>query len=189
MSVPPTKEQALVQLAIRGDKEAFSVLMSKYQNRITNAVSRYATSRSELLDISQESFLKAYQSIADFRGESSFYTWLYRIAMNTAKNNLNARKMRFIDLDINTLDGFKNMDSRAIPFSEPEDVLIKEAAEDVMAEIVKALPEKLKIPFLLFENEGHTYIEIAHIMNCPIGTVRSRLYRARKRLKIQNLHH
>ena len=189
MSVPLTKEQALVKLAILGDKDAFSVLMSRYQNRITNAVSRYAMNRSEILDISQESFLKAYQSIADFRGESSFYTWLYRIAMNTAKNNLNTRKMRFIDIDVNTLDSVKNRQSQSIPFSELEEGLIKEAAEDVMTEVVERLPEKLRVPFILFENEGHTYIEIAQIMNCPIGTIRSRLYRARRRLQLHNRAH
>ena len=182
MSVP-SKEQALVKLAVMGDKLAFTALMSKYQYRIANAVSRYAMNRSEILDISQESFLKAYQSIADFRGESSFYTWLYRIAMNTAKNNLNTRKMRFLDIDVNTLDGFKPGPAQGLSFSEPEEVLINETIENVMSEVVQSLPEKLRVPFILFENEGYTYIEIAQIMNCPIGTIRSRLHRARKRLQ------
>lgn len=185
MSVPSAKEQALVKLAILGDKLAFTVLMNKYQHRIANAVSRYALNRSEILDISQESFLKAYQSIADFRGESSFYTWLYRIAMNTAKNNLNTKKMRFMDIDVNTLDGVKNGPAQGTSFSEPETLLINETLENVVTQVVQSLPEKLRIPFILFENEGYTYIEIAQIMNCPIGTIRSRLHRARQQLKQQ----
>lgn len=184
LSVSPAKEKILVELAVRGDKEAFTLLMVKYQHRITNVVRRYVTNHSEILDISQESFLKAYKGIADFRGDSSFYTWLYRIAINTAKNSITMKKMRFIDLDVETLSLKKNDPLlQASHLSEPEDNLIKEEVDSVINEAVQFLPEKLRIPFILFENEGRSYTEIAHLMHCPIGTVRSRLYRARKRLE------
>ncbi len=186
MRLPVTQEKALVELAIQGDKAAFALLMVKYQGRISNVVSRYANNQSEIFDISQESFLKAYKAMGGFRGESSFYTWLYRIAMNTAKNNLDRRKMRMVDMDVNTVDIRKMPSSFQSPdFGAPEDILIQEEFALGVHDAVKQLPEKLRTPFILFENEGHSYLEIAIIMNCPIGTIRSRLYRARKKIESQ----
>jgi len=186
LTLPISHEMALVELAVRGDKAAFAILMLEYQGRIANVVRRYTTNQSEVFDISQEAFLKAYKAMANFRGESSFYTWLYRIAMNTAKNNLDNQKFRFIDLDVNTLDIHKAPASFQLnDFSAPEDILIKEESDFKMHEAVSQLPEKLRIPFMLFENEGHSYIEISQIMHCPIGTIRSRLHRARKKIEAQ----
>ena len=121
-----------------------------------------------------------------FRGESSFYTWLYRIAMNTAKNNLDRRKMRMVDIDVNTVDIRKMQSSFQSPdFGAPEEILIQQELALVVHAAVEHLPEKLRTPFILFENEGHSYLEIAKIMDCPIGTVRSRLHRARKKIESQ----
>lgn len=186
VKLPPMKENALVKLAVEGDKAAFAILMLKYQGRISNVVSRYANNQSEIFDISQESFFKAYKAMAGFRGESSFYTWLYRIAMNTAKNNLERKKMRFVDVDVNAVDVRKTpMSFQSSDFSPPEEVLIQEELGLIISQAIEQLPEKLRTPFILFENEGHSYIEIAQIMSCPIGTVRSRLYRARKKIESQ----
>jgi RNA polymerase sigma-70 factor (ECF subfamily) len=174
-------DQSLVLRVQQGDKSAFDLLVLKYQHRIMHLVNRYVKDPSEAQDVAQDTFIKAYRALADFRGESAFYTWLYRIAINTAKNYLLSRSRRHFDNEIDVQDAeqvenaaqLKDMDT-------PENLLMNEQIVKVIKEAIEKLPEEMRIAITLREFEGMSYEEIAEAMDCPIGTVRSRIFRARE---------
>ena len=174
-------DQLLVERVQKGDKAAFDLLILKYQHRIVSLISRYVSDPSEALDVAQEAFIKAYKAIGKFRGDSAFYTWLYRIAINTAKNWLVARKRRPPASDIDAADAEQyDMDSRLKERSTPENELLREEIEKTVFDTIATLPVDLRTAIILREIEGMSYEEIATTMECPIGTVRSRIFRARE---------
>ncbi|VAW87874.1 RNA polymerase sigma factor RpoE [hydrothermal vent metagenome] len=174
-------DQQLIERIKKGEKEAFDVLVLKYQNKVVKLISRYVHDQSEALDVAQEAFIKAYRAIPNFRGESAFYTWLYRIAINTAKNHLVSQGRRPPAVDIEVLDaeqfegptGLKDYDT-------PEEHLLRDEVEKTILEAMEALPDDLRTAITLRELEGLDYKEIADAMSCPVGTVRSRIFRARE---------
>jgi len=171
----------LVERVKQGDKKAFDLLVLKYQQKVANLISRYIKDSSEVFDVTQEAFIKAYRALPNFRGDSAFYTWLYRIAINTAKNHLAARNRRppGDDLEAETaeqLDGGERLREA----DTPERLLLQEEIAKTIREAVEALPEDLRTAITLREMEGLSYEEIAQAMDCPIGTVRSRIFRARE---------
>lgn len=171
----------LVQRVQGGDKTAFDVLVLKYQHKIVKLVMRYVQDPSESQDVAQEAFIKAYKALPNFRGESAFYTWLYRIAINTAKNYLVSRKRRPLDYDVDLQDPAQyEMQARLSDVATPEGHALGEEVREVVAEAVEKLPEDLRMAIVLREIEGLSYEEIAQAMDCPVGTVRSRIFRARE---------
>ena len=173
-------DQLLVERVQKGDKAAFDLLIHKYQHRIVSLIGRYVSDPSEALDVAQEAFIKAYRAIGKFRGDSAFYTWLYRIAINTAKNWLVARNRRPPASDIDAVDAEQyDMDSRLKERSTPENELMREEIEKTVYDTIATLPDDLRTAIILREIEGMSYEEIATTMECPIGTVRSRIFRAR----------
>ncbi len=174
-------DQLLVERVQKGDKQAFDLLISKYQHRIISLVTRYVSDQTEALDVSQEAFIKAYRAIDRFRGDSAFYTWLYRIAINTAKNWLVARKRRPPASDIDAADAEQyDMESRLKEHDTPENELMREEIERTVFDTIAELPVDLRTAIILREMEGMSYEDIAVTMDCPIGTVRSRIFRARE---------
>jgi len=174
-------DQLLVERVQKGDKKAFDLLISKYQHRIVSLVNRYVSDHAEALDVSQEAFIKAYRAIDRFRGDSAFYTWLYRIAINTAKNWLVAKKRRPPASDIDATDAEQyTTDSRLKEHGTPENELMREEIRSTVYQTIADLPEDLRTAIVLREMEGMSYEEIAITMDCPIGTVRSRIFRARE---------
>ncbi len=174
-------DQLLVERVQKGDNHAFDLLINKYQHRIVGLVSRYVSDHAEALDVSQEAFIKAYRAIGKFRGDSAFYTWLYRIAINTAKNWLVAQKRRPPASDIDAADAEQyDMDSRLKDRSTPEHELMRDEIKRVVYDTIAQLPEDLRTAIMLREMEGMSYEDIATTMDCPIGTVRSRIFRARE---------
>lgn len=174
-------DRELVERVKRGDRRAFDLLVLKYQHRIANLVARYVQDPSEVLDVSQETFIKAYRAISRFRGDSAFYTWLYRIAINTAKNHLAAQTRRpresGIDpADVEQLDGAGHWKENVTP----EGLALTEEIRQTVIAAIEDLPEDLKVAISLRELEGLSYEDIARVMECPIGTVRSRIFRARE---------
>ena len=181
-------DQTLVEQVQRGDKQAFDVLVLKYQNKIIQLVNRYVRDSDEARDVAQEAFIKAYRAIGRFRGESAFYTWLYRIAINTAKNYLVASGRRPPRSDIYAQDAEQYEGASGLKeYATPERLLQKDEIQSAIAEAIDDLPDDLRTAITLRELEGLSYEEIAQTMDCPIGTVRSRIFRARdaidKRLK------
>ncbi|KAA9133280.1 RNA polymerase sigma factor RpoE [Marinihelvus fidelis] len=185
-------DQLLVERVQKGDKTAFDLLIRKYQHRIVSLVSRYVSDGAEAQDVAQEAFIKAYRAIGKFRGDSAFYTWLYRIAINTAKNWLVARNRRppASDIDANDAEQY-DMDSRLKERGTPENELMREEIERTVYDAIAELPEDLRTAIILREIEGMSYDEIATTMECPIGTVRSRIFRAREAIdeKLKPLVH
>ena len=174
-------DQLLVERVQKGDKHAFDLLINKYQHRIVSLVSRYVSDHSEALDVSQEAFIKAYRAIGKFRGDSAFYTWLYRIAINTAKNWLVAQKRRPPASDIDAADAEQyDMDSRLKDKGTPENELLRDEIKRMVYDTIEQLPVDLRTAIMLREMEGMSYEDIATTMDCPIGTVRSRIFRARE---------
>lgn len=174
-------DQLLVERVQKGDKQAFDLLIHKYQHRIVNLVRRYVSDYDEALDVSQEAFIKAYRAIKNFRGDSAFYTWLYRIAINTAKNWLVAQKRRPPLSDIDAADAEQyDIDSRLKEKGTPENELLREEIKTTVFSTIADLPDDLRTAIMLREMEGMSYEEIATTMECPIGTVRSRIFRARE---------
>jgi RNA polymerase sigma-70 factor (ECF subfamily) len=175
-------DQQLVERAQRGDKQAFGLLVTKYERKLWRLLSRFIRDPAEVEDVAQESFIKAYRALPSFRGDSAFYTWLYRIGINTAKNYLVAMGRRApttTEFDSEEAESFEDGDQLR-DINTPESVLMsKEVAETVNA-TMEELPEELRTAITLREIEGLSYEEIAGIMNCPIGTVRSRIFRARE---------
>ncbi|HET9034322.1 MAG TPA: RNA polymerase sigma factor RpoE [Dokdonella sp.] len=174
-------DQALVERVQKGDKRAFDLLVRKYQHKIISVVTRYVSDWSEAQDVAQEAFIRAYRAIEAFRGDSAFYTWIYKIAINTAKNHLVSRGRRppIGDIAIEDavqLDGASQLRDRATPERE----LMRQEIERTVFDTVEELPEELRTAITLREVDGLSYDEIAEAMNCPIGTVRSRIFRARE---------
>lgn len=174
-------DQLLVERVQQGDKKAFDILVLKYQHKIVNLVMRYVRDQAEALDITQEAFIKAYRALPKFRGDSAFYTWLYRIAINTAKNFLVAAKRRPLDYDLDLQDPEQyDMQARLKETDTPEGLLLTDEIRETVMDAIEALPEDLRTAILLREMEGMSYEEIAQTMDCPVGTVRSRIFRARE---------
>jgi RNA polymerase sigma-70 factor (ECF subfamily) len=174
-------DQLLVERVQKGDKRAFDMLIMKYQHRIVSLVSRYVADTAEAQDVAQEAFIKAFRAIGRFRGDSAFYTWLYRIAINTAKNWIVAKNRRPPTSDIDAADAEQyDISSRLKDAGTPENELLREEIERTVFETISALPEDLRTAIMLREMDGMSYEEIATTMECPIGTVRSRIFRARE---------
>lgn len=174
-------DQMLVARVQRGDKTAFDMLVRKYQHKIVKLVTRYVHDSSEALDVAQEAFIKAYRAIPGFRGDSAFYTWLYRIAINTAKNYLVAENRRPVDHGVDLQDPEQyEMQARLRDMDTPERLLLTEEIQHTVEKAIQELPEDLRTAIVLREIDGMSYEEIAHAMSCPVGTVRSRIFRARE---------
>ncbi|MFB1014437.1 MAG: RNA polymerase sigma factor RpoE [Alteromonadaceae bacterium] len=173
-------DQELVERVQRGDKNAYNLLVTKYQHKVANLVSRYVRNQSDVPDLVQEAFIKAYRALANFRGESAFYTWLYRIAVNCAKNHSVAlgRKPPGTDIDVDDAD-FYDTGEALRENASPEKILLTEEIKKVIFDTMEQLPEDLRLAINFRELEGLSYEEIAVIMDCPVGTVRSRIFRAR----------
>jgi len=174
-------DQLLVERVQKGDTKAFDVLVGKYQHKIISLISRYVSDHSEAMDVAQEAFIKAYRALPRFRGDSAFYTWLYRIAINTAKNHLVALSRRPPQSDVDASDAEQYaVDTRLKDRSSPEHELLREEIENTIHQAISDLPDDLRVAITLREMEGMSYEEIATTMECPIGTVRSRIFRARE---------
>ena len=175
-------DQQLIERIQRGDKNAFNLLVRKYQHKVVSLVSRYVNNPGDIPDVAQEAFIKAYRAIPDFRGESAFYTWLYRIGINTAKNYLVAKGRRAptsTDFDSTDAESFEDAD-HLHDINTPERMMQSRQIGQTVNAAMEALPEELRNAIILREIEGLSYEEIAEEMNCPIGTVRSRIFRARE---------
>lgn len=170
----------LIEAVKLGDSKAFDVLVKRYQTRVFKIVARFVRDPHEILDVCQEVFIKAYRALGKFRGDSTFYTWLYRIAINTSKNYLvlQGRRLPNIDLNIVDKDHFL-LKSAPKEISTPEHILIRDEIEDAVYDTIDHLPQDLKKAIMLRELDGLSYEEIASVMECPVGTVRSRIFRAR----------
>jgi RNA polymerase sigma-70 factor (ECF subfamily) len=176
----------LVQRVQQGDRRAFDQLVLRYQHKVLKLVMRYMRNHAEAEDIAQEAFLKAYRAIHSFRGDSAFYTWIYRIAINTAKNALVAAKRRPLDYDLDLQDPEQNeRNGRLRDEATPESLLLTEEIRETVDAAIGALPEDLRRAVVLREYEGLSYEEIAEVMGCPVGTVRSRIFRAREAIDRQ----
>lgn len=176
-----TTDAELVERVQRGDKRAFDILVVKYQSKILSIVSRFISDNAEINDVAQDAFIKAYRALPNFRGESAFYTWLYRIAINTAKNYLTARGRRPPASDIDSQDAESYGVGVALrENASPEKLLMRDQLKDVIFKTIEELPDDLKTAITLREIEGLSYEEIAESMDCPVGTVRSRIFRARE---------
>ena len=174
-------DKILVRRVQQGEKQAFDLLVLKYQHRLIKLISRYIRDSAEVYDVAQESFLKAYRALPNFRGDSAFYTWLYRIAINTAKNHLVSQSRRPPDSDVDSSDAEQfDGESDLKEYATPERMLLKEEIERTVIDAIDELPPDLRTAITLRELEGMTYEEIAQTMECPIGTVRSRIFRARE---------
>jgi len=174
-------DQELVQRVQAGDKKAFDLLVMKYQQRIVHVITGFVHDPVEALDVAQEAFIKAYRAIPNFRGDSAFYTWLYRIAINTAKNYLTAAARRPPTMDVDASDATNFYDAPELKeFETPETSLMTDELEHAIHQVIQALPEDTATAIKLREFEGMSYEEIAQAMDCPIGTVRSRIFRARE---------
>lgn len=175
-------DRQLVERAQRGDKRAFELLVDKYQRRLGRLLSRFIRDPAEVEDVMQEAFIKAYRALPAFRGDSAFYTWLYRIGINTAKNYLAAMGRRAptsTDLEAEEAEGHVDGE-RLRDLNTPENLLLSREIADTVNSTIDSLPEELRTAIQLREMEGMSYEEIASIMGCPIGTVRSRIFRARE---------
>jgi RNA polymerase sigma-70 factor, ECF subfamily len=175
-------DQQLVQRVQRGDKAAFDLLVIKYQRKIFRLLSRLIRDPGEVEDVAQEAFIKAYRALPNFRGDSAFYTWLYRIAINTAKNWLVSQGRRApttTESDIEDAETFDDGEHLR-DLNTPDAMLLTRQVADAVNRAIERLPEELKTAIVLRELEGLSYEEIAETMNCPIGTVRSRIFRARE---------
>lgn len=174
-------DQMLVDRVQQGDKSAFDLLVLKYQHKIIKLIMRYVRDPTEALDVAQEAFLKAYRAIPSFRGDSAFYTWLYRIAINTAKNHLVAARRRPLEYDLDIQDPEQyDMQARLKHTDTPEGLVLTEEIKATVNKAIDLLPEDLRTAIILRELEGMSYEEIAQTMECPVGTVRSRIFRARE---------
>ena len=178
-------DQQLVERVQKGDKQAFDMLVIKYQGRVMSMVSRLVRDHHEAQDIVQEAFIKAYRALPRFRGDSAFYTWLYRIAMNTAKNYLVSKGRRpaigGVELDEAEVVGIPKLQD----IESPERQLLRDELEQVINSAIRKLPDDLRTAITLREFDGLSYEEIAQIMDCPVGTVRSRIFRAREAIDKQ----
>lgn len=180
MTATATDKQ-LVARVQRGDNRAFDLLVLKYQHKILGLISRYIQDADEMQDVAQEAFIKAYRALPGFRGDSAFYTWLYRIAINTAKNHIVARSRRPPGSDVEVEDAEYYDGGAALrDLENPENALFGEELRNVVAAAIADLPEDLRTAVTLREFDGLSYEDIADVMDCPVGTVRSRIFRARE---------
>ncbi|QSX30818.1 MULTISPECIES: RNA polymerase sigma factor RpoE [Shewanella] len=183
-------DQQLVELVQQGNKNAFNLLVQKYQGKVINLISRYVRNQADVADVAQEAFIKAYRALPNFRGESAFYTWLYRIAVNTAKNYLvsQGRRAPANDVDADEAEYYDGSDALK-EFASPERLMLSDEIKRVVFETLESLPEELRMAISLRELDGMSYEDIANIMDCPVGTVRSRIFRAREAIdkKLQPL--
>ena len=186
MTGPELTDQQLVIRVQKGDKKAFDLLVLKYQHKIMSLISRYVRNSDEVQDVAQEAFIKAYRALPNFRGESAFYTWMYRIAINTAKNHLVARQRRppGVDIDIDDAEHFEG-DFQLKEIENPENILFGSELKHVVENALQSLPEDLRTAVTLREFDGLSYEDIATAMDCPVGTVRSRIFRAREAIDKQ----
>lgn len=174
------EEQGLIERAKEGDKQAFNQLVAQYDARVKKIISRYIYDQAEVNDLAQETFLKMYRSLSKFRGDSAFYTWLYRVAINTAKNYTVycKRHTPLTDIDYETAQAF---DKSVLRENEsPERKLIRDQAKEHIQHVIEDMPEDLRVALLLRDIESLCYEDIADVMDCPVGTVRSRIFRARE---------
>jgi len=177
-------DKELVKRVQKGDQAAFDMLFARYQAKILNLVGRYVRDSEEARDVAQEAFIKAYRALPGFRGDSAFYTWIYRIAINTAKNYLVSRSRRPPDTDVDIEEGeFQDTSGLLQDIETPENLLASDELEAVVYKAISDLPEELKVAVSLREFEGLSYEEIAEVMDCPVGTVRSRIFRARESIE------
>ena len=185
-------DQQLVDRVLSGNKNAFNLLVLRYQHRVAALIGRFVHDHHEVEDVCQETFIKAYRALPSFRGESAFYTWLYRIGINAAKNFLVAQKRRAStttnEFDIEVAENFEE-GSQLRELNTPENELMSKQIAQTVHQTLQALPEELRSAITLREIEGLSYEEIANIMNCPTGTVRSRIFRAREAIadKLQSV--
>lgn len=183
-------DEQLVERVQRGDKNAFNLLVRKYQHKVVNPVARYVNNPGDVPDVAQEAFIKAYRALPTFRGESAFYTWLYRIAVNTAKNYLTSQGRRPPSSDVEADEAEYYGGGEALQeVATPENLALTDEIKRTVFTAIEALPEDLRTAITLREMEGLSYEEIAEIMDCPVGTVRSRIFRAREAIdkKLQPL--
>ncbi|OEC50960.1 MULTISPECIES: RNA polymerase sigma factor RpoE [unclassified Aeromonas] len=183
-------DEQLVERVQRGDKAAFNLLVKKYQHKVVNLVARYVNNPGDVPDVAQEAFIKAYRALPTFRGESAFYTWLYRIAVNTAKNYLTSQGRRPPSSDVEADEAESYGGGEALQeVSTPENLALTDEIKRTVFSAIESLPEDLRTAITLRELEGLSYEEIAEIMDCPVGTVRSRIFRAREAIdkKLQPL--
>ncbi|WP_075185588.1 RNA polymerase sigma factor RpoE [Teredinibacter haidensis] len=187
-SASQTDEQ-LVTRVQKGDKRAFDLLVLKYQHKIFAIISRFIKDSAEVQDVAQETFIKAYRALPNFRGDSAFYTWIYRIAINTAKNHLVSRGRRPPSSDVDVEEAeFYSGSEQLKDLGTPEGQLMRDQLEEVVHRAIRDLPEDLRTAVTLREMEGLSYEEIAQVMDCPVGTVRSRIFRARESIDKQMNH-
>lgn len=170
----------LIEATKRGNPKAFEILLMRYQSRISKVIARFVKDPSEMLDVCQEVFIKVYRALNKFRGDSAFYTWLYRIAINTAKNYAAAQGKQICEIEYEIAE-LENLilKSATKESGTPEQLLIREEMEHILYATLEHLPKELRIAIVLREIEGLSYEKIASIMDCPVGTVRSRIFRAR----------
>ena len=181
-------DQQLVTRVQKGDKRAFDLLVLKYQYRVHAIVGRFIRDSHDVEDVTQEAFLKAYRALPRFRGDSQFYTWLFRIAVNTAKNYLVARSRRPPSSDVNLDDAeFYAGSEQLKDLGTPENQLFRDELEAVINKAIEELPEDLRTAVTLREYEGLSYEDIAGVMDCPVGTVRSRIFRGRESIDLRVL--
>lgn len=174
-------DRALVQRVQRGDKKAFDLLVRKYQHRVTALAGRYLKEPADAMDVAQETFIKAYRALPNFRGDSAFYTWLFRITVNTAKNYLDSRARKSADYEIDHQDAEQfSATTRLIDNDTPEHLLLTEEIARVVHNTIAGLPGELRTAITLREFDGLSYKAIGTVMDCPVGTVRSRIFRARE---------
>ncbi len=174
-------DKALVERVKAGDKQAFDILVRKYQHKVVKLVSRYVNDHSEAYDVTQEAFIKAYRAMPSFRGDSAFYTWLYRIAINTAKNYIVSRNRHPVSNESEIGDGENfEVGARMPDHDSPEGLVLTEEIRLTVVRAIEGLPPDLRTAIILRELEGLSYEQIAQSMDCPVGTVRSRLFRARE---------
>jgi RNA polymerase sigma-70 factor (ECF subfamily) len=173
-------DKELVKRVQKGEKGAFDLLVLKYEHKIVNLVMRYVRDPELSLDITQEAFIKAYRALPRFRGDSAFYTWLYRIAVNTAKNYLAAQRRRPKDIELDLQDPEQyGLHAKLKETDTPEAVVLSQELQETLERAIAALPDDLRQAIVLRELDGMSYEEIAQTMDCPVGTVRSRIFRAR----------
>ncbi len=177
----PDADQQLVERVQKGDKRAFDLLVIKYQHKILAIISRFIRDHAEVQDVAQDAFIKAYRALPNFRGDSAFYTWMYRIAINTAKNYLVARNRRppASDVDVDDAEFYSGNEAMK-EMNTPEHNLLRDELQATIDQAIRDLPEDLRTAVTLREMEGLSYEDIASIMDCPVGTVRSRIFRARE---------
>ena len=174
-------DKELVALAQKGDSRAFDTLVIRYQSRVLSLIGKYVHNREDAKDVAQDAFIKAYRALPNFRGDSAFYTWLYRISVNTAKNHLVARSRRPPASDVDAQEAeYYGGESGLKDQASPERNLLSDEIGKTIADAITALPDDLRTAIVLREVEGLSYDEISEVMDCPIGTVRSRIFRARE---------